>query len=224
MNINMRGETAEILLYENIGGMFGVTADMFIREVKSLTNATTINLRLNSDGGNVFDGLSIYNYLKSQPKRVVVDIDGVAASIASIVALAGDEINIAENAWMMIHDPWLVTRGTSEDLRKTAETMDGIRDTLLDTYMKRSKVDREEVSSMMAEETWLNADRALELGFVDYVTESLSIAACVNPEFFQNIPEELKARAEEPKVPKNTKIELFKAKREQVLRQRNLTA
>lgn len=190
MNIQMRGKTAEVLLYEDIGGFFGITADMFIKEIKQL-DASTINLRINSNGGNVFDGIAIYNYLKSAKQRVEVDIDGVAASIASIIAMSGDEIRMAENGWMMIHDPWIVTGGTSEELRKTADTMDGIRQSLLDTYVSRTGGDAEQISNMMREETWLNAKDAAELGFVDQTVESMAVAAHVHKDWFKNIPEPL---------------------------------
>jgi len=193
MNIQMRGKTAEVLLYEDIGGWFGITADSFIKEIKQLKDVSTINLRINSNGGNVFDGVTIYNYLKSHQARVEIDIDGLAASIASIIAMAGDEVRMAENAWMMIHDPWIVTGGTAEDLRKQADTMDGIRETLLDTYMVRSSVSREDMSAMMAEETWLNSTEAANVGLADTLTKEMAVAAHVHKEWFKNAPDALDA-------------------------------
>lgn len=195
MNIQMRGKTAEVLLYEDIGGWFGITADSFIKEIKQLKDISTINLRINSNGGNVFDGLSIYNYLKAHKARVEVDVDGLAASIASIIAMAGDEVRMADNAWMMIHDPWIVTGGTSDELRKTADTMDGIRTSLLETYMKRATVSEDEISSMMREETWLNASDAASIGLADRVTEELAIAAHVHKGWFKRPPESLEEEA-----------------------------
>lgn len=230
MNIQMRGTTAEILLYDDIGGFWGITADSFIREVKALKNISTINLRINSNGGSVFDGLTMYNYLKYHAVRVEVDIDGLAASIASVVALAGDEVRMADNAWMMIHDPWVTVAGTADDLRKTAGTMDGVRDTLLDTYMKRATADREAVSDLMAQETWLNASAAAELGLVDAVTKELDIAAKVREGWFKHPPEALKAervfaipesllpKVEEPERPKPAGARPILAKQAQVLR------
>lgn len=191
MNINMKNGAAEILLYEDIGGWFGVTSDAFVKEVKSLGKVSEINLRINSNGGNVFDGLAIHNYLKSHEARVTVDVDGLAASIASIIAMAGDEIRMADNAWMMIHDPWIVTGGTADELRQTADTMDGVRETLLDTYVRRSNGDREAISDMMKAETWLNAESAREFGLADSVTQGLKIAASVHREWFKHPPEEL---------------------------------
>lgn len=191
MNIQMKGATAEVLLYEDIGGYFGITADAFIREIKTLKDVSTINLRINSNGGNVFDGLAIYNYLKSHKARIEVDIDGLAASIASIIAMAGDDIRIADNAWMMIHDPWIVVGGSAQDLRDTADTMDGIRESLLDTYMVRATADRETISDMMAAETWLNASDATKYGLANSTKAGMKVAASVRKDWFKNAPQAL---------------------------------
>ncbi len=191
MKIQMKGKIAEVLLYEDIGGWFGITAESFIKEVKSLGDVSTINLRINSNGGNVFDGVAIYNYLKTHKARVEVDVDGLAASIASIIAMCGDEIRIADNAWLMIHDPWIVTGGTADELRNTADTMEGIRETLLDTYMKRATADRDKISDMMSAETWINASDAVEFGLADSVAEDMKIAACVHKDWFKNPPQAL---------------------------------
>lgn len=191
MNIQMKNATAEVLLYEDIGGWFGITADMFIREVKALKDVSTINLRINSNGGNVFDGLAIYNYLKSHKARIEVDIDGLAASIASIIAMAGDEVRIADNAWMMIHDPWIVVGGTADELRNTADTMDGIRESLLDTYMVRATADKKTISDMMTAETWINATDAVKYGLANTTTQGMKVAASVRKEWFKNAPQAL---------------------------------
>lgn len=190
----------EILLYEDIGGWFGITADEFVREVKSAAkDKTDIDLRINSNGGNVFDGVAIYNYLRSAPQKVTVHIDGIAASIASIIAMAGDTINMADNAWMMIHDPWIVAMGTATELRDVAETMDGIRDTLLDTYMKRATKERKEISDMMAAETWLKAPDALAAGLADEVTGTMDVAASIHKDWFKNPPQNLAKDAPRPR-------------------------
>lgn len=218
MKINMKGKTAEVLLYEDIGGWFGITADMFAKEVKSLGDVSAINLRINSNGGNVFDGVAIYNYLKSHKARVEVDVDGVAASIASIIAMAGDEIRIADNGWLMIHNPWVMTAGEASDLRKTADTMDGIRETLLDTYMKRTNLDRDQVSQMMDNETWINGYDSVEFGFADSSKEGMKIAASVKPGLFKNTPEELL----EADKPQHLHLRQIKARMAQSLRKRKL--
>jgi ATP-dependent protease ClpP protease subunit len=132
--------------------------------------------------------------------RIIVDIDGLAASIASIVAMAGDEIRIAHNGYMMIHDPWSVIGGTADDFRQMADTMDKIRDTLLQTYCKREGADEETLSSMMSAETWLTAQEALEQGLVDTVSEPVAMAALASCELknFKNVPDALAKALKEP--------------------------
>ena len=208
----MKGKTAEVLLYEDIGGWFGITADSFIKEIKSLKDVSEINLRINSNGGNVFDGVAIYNYLKSHQAKITVDVDGLAASIASIIAMAGDEIRMADNAWLMIHDPWIVTGGTADELRKTADTMEGIRGSLLDTYMKRATTDRDTVSDMMTEETWLNAADAVEHGLADSVTDELRVAASVHKDWFKHPPEQLGEQKPEPVKPQHLHVKEISAR------------
>jgi len=219
MNIQMKGKTAEVLLYEDIGGYFGITADSFIREIKSLGDVSTINLRINSNGGNVFDGLAIYNYLKGHKARIEVDIDGIAASIASIIAMSGDEIRIADNAWMMIHDPWIVVGGTASELRSTADTMDGIRESLLETYMVRASADKQVLSDMMSAETWLNATDAVKFGLATSSTAGMKIAASVRKEWFKNPPQAL---TEQPE-PEHKSVKQIQAQMEHKLRALGIT-
>lgn len=217
MNIQMKGKTAEVLLYEDIGGYFGITADSFIREIKNLKDVSTINLRINSNGGNVFDGLAIYNYLKSHSARIEVDIDGLAASIASIIAMAGDEVRIADNAWMMIHDPWIVVGGTADELRNTADTMDGIRESLLDTYMVRATADKKVLSDMMTAETWLNASDAVKYGLATATTAGMKVAASVRKEWFKNAPQALLDH-----IPQHKEIKHIQAQMDHTIRKLGL--
>jgi len=218
MNINMKNDSAEILLYEDIGGWFGITAESFVKEVKSLGKVSNISLRINSNGGNVFDGLAIHNYLKSHEARVTVEVDGLAASIASIIAMAGDEIRMADNAWMMIHDPWIVTGGTAKELRETADTMEGIRETLLDTYVARSGHDRDAISNMMEEETWLNASDAVEFGLASSITGAMDVAASVHKDWFKHPPQALE-EAPKAEPPKHEYVKSVIAQQSQTLRQ-----
>lgn len=206
MKVMAKGKRAEILLYEDIGGWFGVSAAEFVRQVKAAGDVTDIDLRLNSNGGSVFEGIAIYNYLRSHKAKVSVHIDGLAASIASVIAMAGDTVNMADNAWMMIHDPWIMTAGNAAELRTIADQLDGFRDSLLDTYMLRATSSRNDVSAMMADETWLNAVDAKKHGLIDGVTEAVQVAACVRADLFRNVPEALLAapRQIRPRVPTMT--------------------
>jgi ATP-dependent Clp endopeptidase proteolytic subunit ClpP len=180
-----RGNAGEIWLYDQVGeGMFGgMSAKTFGNELRALGKVGEINLRINSPGGSVFDGVAIYNQLKQHPARIVVDIDGVAASIASVIAMAGDEIRMADNAMMMIHDPYTMAAGGAEEMRKTADLLDQIRDIIASTYAKRTARSDSEIKQLMADETWMSAGDAAALGFIDAVTEEQRIAACSGFDF-----------------------------------------
>lgn len=189
--------SAEILIYDQIGGWDGILAKDFVPQLKAI-KADTIHVRVNSPGGDVFDGITIANALKAHPANVVVHIDGLAASIASIIALAGNEVRMAENAFLMIHDPWTLAIGNAADFRKTADTLDTIGGALVDTYMKKTGASRDDIVAMMAEETWLNAEEALAEGFVDVVdsadSEADAIAARFDLSVFAKTPAELHER------------------------------
>lgn len=194
--INKGNKKAEIIVYEDIGeGWFGgMSAKRFAEEVKALGKVDEINVRINSPGGSVFEGIAMYNTLASHGARIVVDIDGLAASIASVFAMAGNEIRMAANGFMMIHDPWVMTAGSAAELRKQADLLDSVRGQLLNTYMRRATASEEEISAMMTEETWLTAAEALEVGLIDSVSEDIQIAASAKGfdlSKYRHVPEKL---------------------------------
>lgn len=192
-----KGKTAEIYIYEEIGaGWFGgISAKSFLDEMKSVKDAEQLNIYINSAGGDVFDGLTIYNQIKRHPGKKHVEIDGIAASIASVIAMAADpgELHMAENAMMMIHNPWGMVMGYADEMRSYAETLDKVRESILSTYATREGVDQGAVSDLMDAETWLNAAEAAELGLVDIVSEEKQMAAHIDLGKFRykNIPKEL---------------------------------
>ena len=205
MKASAAGE-GEILLYSEIGGgggLFsdpGTTAEDFARDLKGLGKVKTINCRINSPGGSVFEGMTIYNLLAAHPAKVAVHVDGLAASIASVIAMAGDTIAIADNAMMMIHDAWGIGFGTADEIRKTADVLDSITATIAATYAKRSRTDAAKIRAMMAAETWMSAAEAKEAGLADCVVDNMNAQACAfNPRWFKNAPAHLVARnAERP--------------------------
>lgn len=174
---------ADVFLYDEIGG-FGVNARDFISQIRS-SGAKKINLRINSPGGSVFDGLAIYNFLKEQD--VTVQVDGLAASIASVIAMAGKEVRIAGNGFLMIHNPWGGAMGDSEEMRQTADLLDKIRDSLVGTYAKKTGKDHDTIKRWMDEETWFSANEAKEHGFVDTITDEVAFSASVRS--FKKAPE-----------------------------------
>ena len=180
-------DEAEIFLYDEIGG-FGVNAKSFIDAVRA-TGAKRINLRINSPGGSVFDGIAIYNFLRGQD--VTVQIDGLAASISSIIALAGKTVRIAGNGFFMIHNPWGGAIGEADEMRQTADLLDKIRDSLIGTYAAKTGKDYETIKTWMDSETWFSAAEAKEAGFVDEVTDEIAFAASTRS--FRNAPDALKA-------------------------------
>jgi ATP-dependent protease ClpP protease subunit len=193
--INKGNKSAELMIYDMIGGWDGVTAKRVADDLRSIGRVDLINVRLNSFGGEVFEGYAIYNQLKRHPARVEIDIDGAACSIASIIACAGDTVRMARNAMYMIHDPSGVAMGNAADMRKTADLLDQVREQLVDTYVGKTGLDWARVSNLMTAETWFKAADAAELGFVDQVTDELQLAASADLSKFANVPAWARQRA-----------------------------
>ena len=185
---NKAGETADIYIFDEIG-TYGVTAQDFISEIKDLKDMP-INIRINSLGGDVFDGMAMYNVIKRREAKTTVYIEGIAASIATIIALGADEVIMAENSLFMIHNAWGGTSGEAKDMRKTAETLDKITSELTDIYVKKTGLSYDALAEMMDEETWLNAEEAFRLGFIDTISDSIKVAAKYDVSKFKNITQE----------------------------------
>jgi ATP-dependent Clp endopeptidase proteolytic subunit ClpP len=183
-------DAIEILIYDEIGG-WGVTAKDFAIQLNNFKDVKNITLRLNTPGGSVMDGNAIFNSLKRHKARVNVEIDGMALSMGSVIAMAGDTISMAQNAMFMIHNPWGMAIGDSEELRKTADVMDKMKGTIITPYVNKTGMSAESVSNLMDAETWMNADEALEAGFVDSVTDAIEIAANFDLSKFHNVPDSL---------------------------------
>ena len=185
---NKAGETADVYIFEEIG-MYGVTAQDFISEIKDLKDKP-INLRINSLGGDVFNGMAIYNVIKKRESKTTVYVEGIAASIATIIALGADEVIMSENSLFMIHNAWGGTMGNSKDMRKSADTLDKISNELTEIYVKKTGLAYNRVTEMMDEETWLSAEEAYELGFVDNISDAIKVAAKYDVSKFKNITNE----------------------------------
>ena len=220
---NEAKDAAEILIYDEIGrGWFGggVPADEFVADVKALKLGAgdELRLRINSPGGDLFDGNTIYNYLRSQPFGVSVHIDGVAASAASIIAMAGDTVSMPENSFLMIHNPWMMVAGDAKTMRKVADDLDVLREGAVSTYMSRvgGTLSRDEVITMLDDETWLGAADAVSYGFADQVDEPVKAAALLRFDLqeygMQHLPDRLKAEQERAMSRNNDLREGLKAK------------
>ena len=189
-SIRAREAGAELSIYDEIGA-YGVSAKDFIAELGALPAATPIELRLNSPGGSVFDAVAIYNALKRHDGSVTVTVDGIAASAASYVAMAGDAVVMPENAFLMIHDPSGLAIGTAADMRAMADALDKIGASLVRGYAAKSGKPEEEIAALMAAETWFDAAEALAAGFADRLAEPVRIAAHFDIGRFRNAPPDL---------------------------------
>lgn len=169
-------EGAEISIYDEIGA-FGVSAKGFVEALAAIPDGAALTLRINSPGGSVFDAVAIHNALRRRAGPVAVWIDGVAASAASYVAMAGDEVVMPRNTFLMIHDPVGVAAGAAEEMRAMAEALDRIRASLLQGYVAKSGRPETEIAALMAKESWLDAEEAVALGLADRIAEPVRIAA-----------------------------------------------
>ncbi|TKB53371.1 Clp protease ClpP [Ferrimonas aestuarii] len=183
-------DSAEILIYDEIGG-WGVSARSFARDIKELGKVTNITVRIHSGGGDVFEGMAIYNLLKQHPANVTVYIDGLAASMASVIAMAGDTIIMPSNTMMMVHKPWGIQGGDAEDMRRYADLLDKVEGALISAYLDKTGIDETELQALLAEETWLTGSEAVEKGFADQLVEPLQAAASLTSnrlQEFENMP------------------------------------
>lgn len=141
----------------------------FNNELKQLGNISRLNIHINSPGGEVFEGQAIYSILRRHSARKIVHIDGLAASIASVIAMAGDEVIMSENAYMMIHDPWTMIIGNAREIRKMADDLDKINGSIVNAYKNKitDRIDEDYIRMLMKAESWLDADEAIRLGFAN---------------------------------------------------------
>lgn len=207
---------AELRIYDEIG-FWGVTAKEFVQQLNAAAaEAEKIVVSINSPGGNVFDAFAIYNALVRHDLPVETRIDGVAASAASLVFMAGTERIMPENAMLMIHNAWIITAGTADELRNTAEMMDKVRDGIVAAYA-RSGEQEGEIIKMMNETTWMSALDAQSMGFCTMLENPVKIAASMNTvevlERLKNTPQELldllaKSTKEDPKDRAKPDVEL----------------
>ncbi|MEI5100307.1 phage portal protein [Streptomyces sp. PmtG] len=159
-------DEAEVMLYDEIGGWFGATADQFIEDLKSVTSRN-LRVRVNSPGGSVFEGIAIANALRSHPAAVTIQVDGIAASIASVIAMAGDRVVMAPQTMLMIHDASGLCMGTASDMEEMAELLDLISDNIADAYAARAGGTREQWRARMRSETWYLPEDAVDAGLAD---------------------------------------------------------
>lgn len=199
---------AEIIIYSDIDSIDGF-GPQAMRDGLAAAGGDPVTIRLNSQGGNVIDGLACYNLLRQYPGEKTVVIDGMALSIASVIVCGGDRVQMAENAWMMIHNPHNEAKGDGDDLRSMAGLLDGMRDQLAAVYSAKSGKAKDEILALMDAETWMTGPQAKEAGFVDEVTSALEVAAAFDASRFSRPPKATKT--EKTDMPAATYQELRKA-------------
>lgn len=195
-----KSNVLELLVYEEIGENWwsggGVTAATISSAIKAAGKFDSIVLRINSPGGDCFEGVAIFNLLRSQKKPISAFVDGIAASAASVIAMAGDELSIGQGGMLMIHNAMWGAYGDAQVLRSAADVIEGISETVAQIYVERSKKDAAEVKALMDAETWMSGAQAVELGFADKelnrsgeeIAQATQLARSFNMKGFQHAP------------------------------------
>ena len=178
------GKSTDIHIYDEIG-VHGVTAKSFLEDLKDL-KGRDITVHINSTGGDVFQGQAIYTALKNYTGKVTVKIEGLAASMATVIALAADKIEMTANSLFMIHSPMSNVFGNKSQMRKQINALEKVEATMLNVYSKKTNLSEEKIALMLDTETWLSADEALEFGFVDEVIGRVSVVAKYDMSGFKN--------------------------------------
>ena len=183
-------DETEIMIYDVIGWPF-ISADNFVRALAEIT-AKTVTVRINSPGGDVFDGMAIFNALKNyQQGKVITRIEGIAASMASIIALSGKEVQAFANTMYMIHEPYAFTAGNQYSLRELADILEKMSGQMIDIYSSNATPGKREIAQMMKDEAWLTAKEAKDKGFIDTIVDGKAAKAQFDLSMFANVPDGL---------------------------------
>lgn len=207
---------AEIYLYDVIDSYWGVSAAAFCDALKGV-QADTVHLRINSPGGCVFEARAMVAAIAASKATVVAHIDGLAASAASYVAMACDSVEIADGAFFMVHNAWCSMAGNAEDFRTSAALLDKIDASIVNDYMRKTGLPADEIQAMMAAETWLDANTAVEKGFADSIVTNEKGAKAKNAwnlAAYANAPKALTEPAKEEPAVINEEIDAIKASRD----------
>lgn len=172
------------MLYGEIGA-WGISANQFARDLKALGDVSQINLHVHSPGGDVFEGMAMYNLLRNHPARVEGTVDGLAASMGSVILMAANVIRIPENAMIMVHKPWGIQGGDADEMRRYADLLDKVEDSLVAAYTNKTGKTADEVKALLSAETWMTGAEAVELGFADELVGALEAFAALNSQRMQ---------------------------------------
>lgn len=193
-----QGGELELQVYDVIGSDFfgeGITVGNFSDAMKQAGDYQSIKLKINSPGGDVFEAVAIYNLLRSCGKPVNVVVEGLAASAASIIAMAGDKCTMGEGSMMMIHNAMMMAFGNADEMRKCADILDTVSGSIADIYAGCTEMPKANVQKLMDAETWMDAEDAVSKGFADDIAKNskAAVSASFNLAVYNNVPESLKA-------------------------------
>lgn len=171
---NEEEKSAELILYGSIGSdeyWDDISDKAFKQDIENLGDVENITLYINSPGGSVFSAVAIANTLKNHKAKVTANIDGLAASAATIITSACDTVRMPKNALFMIHNPITFAYGNNQEMQKTVKMLDKVKNSIIETYLNKTKTDKETLSELMDNETWMNAEEAKEYGFIDEILD-----------------------------------------------------
>ena len=171
---NEEEKSAELILYGSIGSdeyWDDISDKAFKQDIENLGDVENITLHINSPGGSVFSAVAIANILKNHKAKVTANIDGLAASAATIITSACDTVRMPKNALFMIHNPITFAYGNNQEMQKTVQMLDKVKNSIIETYLNKTKTDKETLSELMDNETWMNAEEAKEYGFIDEILD-----------------------------------------------------
>nr|DAT17195.1 MAG TPA: Putative ATP dependent Clp protease [Caudoviricetes sp.] len=182
-------KNAELMLYGDIAESFwgDTISAKEVTEYLADLDVENINVYINSNGGVVDTAIAINNALRRHKAKVTVNIDGIAASAATLITCAGDTVRMPKNALFMIHNPSTIAMGDSEEMRKQADVLEKYKNSITETYLQKVNIDKEKLSELMDNETWLNAEEALEYGFIDEIIENADIQVVENKVISNNM-------------------------------------
>jgi len=183
-------DEAEILIYDFIGWPFNDAGEL-VRALADM-RGKKITVRINSPGGDVFDSMAIYNAFTSHDAKITTRAEALAASAASIILLAGKEVQAYQNAMLMIHEPLALVVGNQHEMREMADILAKVNENMVDIYTKQSSAGKKEVRDMLKAETWLTAKEAKEKGFIDTILDGKAVKATFDLSMFANVPDELR--------------------------------
>ena len=182
-------KNAELMLYGDIAESFwgDTISAKEVTEYLADLDVENINVYINSNGGAVDTAIAINNALRRHKAKVTVNIDGIAASAATLITCAGDTVRMPKNALFMIHNPLTIAMGDSEEMRKQADVLEKYKNSIMETYLQKVNIDKEKLSELMDNESWLSAEEALKYGFIDEIIENVDIQVVENKVISNNM-------------------------------------